>query len=83
MTTPKEPRKYLRASEGGKIHAARVKNIHGDVTGKLIGSYYVAACSGRGLGGAWGSTAFDELPGVTSIGANALCARCFPSGEPT
>jgi len=81
MATPKEPRKYLSANTGsGKIHAAKVVNRYGDRTGNLLDSGYVAACSGRALGGAWGSTAFDEL---LAIGCNDLCSRCFPPGEPS
>lgn len=59
------------ASDGGIWHKAKRRESRGAVTGKLIKVYWVAACSGRQLGGPWGSTNAQELPASA-----VLCRRC-------
>ena len=57
-------------------HAAVLRHRIGAVTGKVLRTYYVPACSGRPLGGSWGYTTVEELP------RNATrCRRCFPNKE--
>jgi hypothetical protein len=53
-------------------HIGVKKELRGDRTGKLLGTYYLTACNGQQLGGAYGYTVRNAVDG-----RDKLCARCF------
>lgn len=57
-------------------HLGRKRELRGEKTGKLIATYYVAACNNRQLGGAWGYARINNIPDNASI-----CPRCLKLSE--
>jgi len=43
-------------------HRADLLEIYGQMSGRVLASSYVARCTGRSLGGPWGSTVMDAPP---------------------
>lgn len=59
------------SEEPEKYHLAKLREARGDRTGRLISRYYVAACSGRQLGGPWGYERAEVVPD-----GEPVCKRC-------
>jgi hypothetical protein len=55
----------------GKAHLAEQREFRGTRTGRVIDTYYVARCSGRSIGGAWGYAITSYEPQD-----RLFCRRC-------
>lgn len=60
-------------------HVGTIKELRGAKTGKVMSTYKVTLCTGRGLGGAWGCTTHEgnEPPSGT------VCKACETKMEKT
>lgn len=63
------------------LHIARRREARGSVTGKLFKVYYVAACNGRQLGGAWGQRSVDTIDHALSGHVCDACLRAEGSAR--
>jgi len=65
----------------GYWHLAARRELTGSKTGKVFAASWVAACTRRALGGAWGATTTEVEP------SEPICPRCAKeiaraNGEP-
>lgn len=61
-------------SDDSPWHLGVKREVRSEKTGRLFSSYFVAACTGKTLGGSYGQTVRDE-PG------RELCRRCVTINE--
>lgn len=47
---------------GGKYHILRTKTTYSVSGARVIGKYDITLCTGRQIGGAWGSKRVTEMP---------------------
>lgn len=66
------------ARESAVWHAAVERESRG-AKGTLFGTYYVAACSGRQLGGAYGQSMRHAMPSGPGV---VICRRCLRKVRP-